>query len=61
MDAFTLPVESLSRSQASRLMQMIRAVPKPAPSPEKGAGRQPTHLPGVEAARGSAGDDHNTR
>jgi hypothetical protein len=62
MDAFGLPVESLSRSQATRLQQIIRKVPKPPPaSSQRPEGARPTALPGVTAVIGSAGNDQHSR
>jgi hypothetical protein len=61
MAEFGLTLPSLSRHQATQLSELIRAVPKPSSSPQQADGRQPTPLPGVDAACGSAGNDHNTR
>lgn len=58
IEAFSLPVGSLSRSQATRLQELIRAAPKPASSSSQ---PKPTALPGVTAVIGSAGNDQHSR
>jgi hypothetical protein len=61
-EEFGVGVDALTRGQATRLHQLIREVPKPAPSSSpSNAQRAPAALPGVTAARGIAGDDPNTR
>jgi hypothetical protein len=57
-EAFSLPVGSLSRSQATRLQELIRATPKPALSSSQ---PKSTALPGVTAVIGSAGNDQHSR
>jgi len=64
---FGLPVQALSRGQATQLRELIRGAPGGPPKPPSSArpespnGRRATELPGVATIRGSAGNDPNTR